>query len=62
MVPAVFAVWAKDLVETAALAPEMHVLDVACGTGIVAQLAAAQVGSTGHVVGLDANEQRLGKP
>jgi ubiquinone/menaquinone biosynthesis C-methylase UbiE len=59
MVPAVFAVWAKDLVETAALAPGMQVLDVACGTGIVARLAAAQVGSTGHVVGLDANEPML---
>jgi ubiquinone/menaquinone biosynthesis C-methylase UbiE len=37
----------------------MQVLDVACGTGIVARLAAAQVGSTGHVVGLDANEPML---
>jgi ubiquinone/menaquinone biosynthesis C-methylase UbiE len=59
MVPAVFAVWAKDLVETAALAPGMHLLDVACGTGIVARFAAAQVGATGHVVGLDANEPML---
>ena len=46
MVPAVFAPWAKDLLETAALAPGMRVLDVACGTGIVARLAAAQVGPT----------------
>jgi len=59
MVPAVFAVWAKDLVETAALAPGMRVLDVACGTGIVARLAAAQVGSTRSVVALDANEPML---
>jgi ubiquinone/menaquinone biosynthesis C-methylase UbiE len=59
MVPAVFAVWAKDLVETAALAPGMHVLDVACGTGIVGRLAAERVGSTGNVVALDANEAML---
>lgn len=59
MVPAVFAVWAKDLVETAALGSGMRVLDVACGTGIVARLAAAQVGSMGRVVALDANEPML---
>jgi len=59
MVPAVFTAWAKDLVEKAALALGMRVLDVACGTGIVSRLAAAQVGSTGHVVALDANEPML---
>jgi ubiquinone/menaquinone biosynthesis C-methylase UbiE len=59
MVPAVFASWAKDLVETATPTPGLRVLDVACGTGIVARLAAAQVGSTGRVVALDANEPML---
>ncbi len=59
MVPAVFATWAKDLVETAALAPGMRVLDVACGTGIVARLAAVQIGPAGPVVALDANEPML---
>ena len=32
-----------------------RVLDVACGTGIVARLAAARMGA-GHVVGLDLSE------
>jgi ubiquinone/menaquinone biosynthesis C-methylase UbiE len=59
MVPAVFAPWAKDLLETAALAPGMRVLDVACGTGVVARLAAPQVGPAGRVVGLDSNEAML---
>ena len=59
MVPAVFAPWAKDLLETAALAPGMRVLDVACGTGIVARLAAPHVGPAGRVVGLDTNEAML---
>ena len=59
MVPAVFGPWAKDLLETAALAPGMRVLDVACGTGIVARLAAAQVGPTGRVAGVDSNEAML---
>lgn len=59
MVPAVFAPWAKDLLETAALTPGMRVLDVACGTGIIARLAAPQVGPAGWVVGLDTNEAML---
>jgi ubiquinone/menaquinone biosynthesis C-methylase UbiE len=40
MVPAIFGPWAKDLLDTVALAPGMQVLDVAYGTGIVARLAA----------------------
>jgi ubiquinone/menaquinone biosynthesis C-methylase UbiE len=59
MVPAVFAPWANDLIETAALAPGIRVLDVACGTGIVARLAAARVSAAGWVVGLDTNEAML---
>jgi ubiquinone/menaquinone biosynthesis C-methylase UbiE len=59
MVPAVFSPWAKDLLETVALAAGIRVLDVACGTGIVARLAAPQVGPTGRVVGLDTNEAML---
>jgi ubiquinone/menaquinone biosynthesis C-methylase UbiE len=59
MVPAIFGPWAKDLLDTVALAPGMQVLDVACGTGIVARLAAPLVGPTGRVVGLDSNEAML---
>ena len=59
MVPAVFGHWAKDLLDTVALAAGTRVLDVACGTGIVARLAASQVGPTGRVVGLDTNEAML---
>ena len=36
LVPAVFAPWAAILIEQAALQPGERVLDVACGTGIVA--------------------------
>ncbi len=59
MVPAIFSTWARDLLDTVAIAPGMRVLDVACGTGIVARLAASQVGPTGRVVGLDSNEAML---
>ena len=36
-----------------------RVLDVACGTGIIARLAAQKVGATGNVVGADVNEGML---
>ena len=52
LVPTTFTPWAEDLLTRVALQPGERVLDVACGTGIVARLAAAaQVGGSGHVVG-----------
>ena len=59
MVPAVFAPWAEDLLTTVAVVPSTRLLDVACGTGIVARLAAPRVGPSGRVVGVDANEAML---
>lgn len=43
------------LVDAAYLAPGERVLDVACGTGVVARVAAKHVGPTGRVVGVDLN-------
>src|SRR5215207_6218516 len=59
LVPAITGVWAADLVRRAALQPGERVLDVACGTGIVARLAAERVGAQGAVVGLDLNTAML---
>jgi ubiquinone/menaquinone biosynthesis C-methylase UbiE len=59
MVPSIFGPWAVDLVKLAAPAPGERVLDVACGTGIVARLATQYVGPTGRVVGLDLNSGML---
>ena len=51
--------WGQDLVEVAAPSTGQRVLDLACGTGAVARAAAARVGATGHVVGLDLNPAML---
>ncbi len=58
-VPGFFAQWAPILCEVASVKPGSTVLDVACGTGIVARTAADIVGPTGAVVGLDVNEAML---
>jgi len=58
-VPAIGAPLAADLVAAAALRPGERILDVACGTGVVTRLAAARVGGTGAVAGLDVNPGML---
>jgi ubiquinone/menaquinone biosynthesis C-methylase UbiE len=58
-VPALFAEWAPRLGELAAVAPGHAVLDVACGTGIVARTVAEAQRGQGRVVGLDLNQAML---
>ncbi len=58
-VPAIGAPLAADLVRVAALRRGERVLDVACGTGVVARRAAREVGDTGTVVGVDINPGML---
>lgn len=59
LVPAITALWAADLVERAALRPGERVLDVACGTGVVARVAAERVGDAGRLAALDLNPGML---
>jgi len=58
-VPALFADWAPALVDAAGVRPGQAVLDVACGTGVVAREAADRQRGQGRVVGLDLNEAML---
>ena len=58
-VPAIGAPLATDLIHLAALRTGERVLDVACGTGVVARLASQQVGDNGSVAGLDVNPGML---
>jgi len=51
--------WTHGLVDVAALTAGARVLDVACGTGVVARQAATRVGKDGCVAGIDLNASML---
>jgi SAM-dependent methyltransferase len=59
LVPSIFGPFAVDLIDAATPHPGERVLDIACGTGIVARTAAPRVGSRGVVVGLDTSAPML---
>ena len=58
-VPVIGGPFAEDLIAEAALNLGERVLDVACGTGVVARLAAERVGPNGAVAALDLNPAML---
>jgi SAM-dependent methyltransferase len=58
-VPAIFAAWAGRVADAAAIGTGDKVLDVGCGTGVLAREALRRVGKEGRVVGLDLNEGML---
>jgi ubiquinone/menaquinone biosynthesis C-methylase UbiE len=58
-VPVIGGPFAEDLIAEAALRPGERVLDVACGTGVVARLAAERVSPSGTVAALDLNPAML---
>ena len=59
-VPVIGRPFGVDLVEEARLKRGESVLDVACGTGIIARLAAERVAPNGSVSALDVNPAMLG--
>lgn len=58
-VPAIFAEWAPRILDATGVGPGHRVIDVGCGTGIVARHALDRVGGGGHVVGVDPNDAML---
>jgi SAM-dependent methyltransferase len=57
--PALFQQWSNPVADAANVQSGQHVLDVACGTGILARTVVERVGPAGSVVGLDVNEGML---
>jgi ubiquinone/menaquinone biosynthesis C-methylase UbiE len=58
-VPALFQQWPGRVADAANVRSSQRVLDVACGTGILARTVVERVGPLGSVVGLDVNEGML---
>lgn len=52
-VPALFGQWASRVADAASLLAGESVLDVACGTGVLAREALRRTGPAGYVAGLD---------
>lgn len=59
MVPALFAPWTSKVCRAAGLVTHDAVLDLACGTGVLAREAARHVGEPGQISGLDPNAGML---
>ena len=59
LVPSLFQPWVPVLLQRVDVKAGERVLDVACGTGIVARLALERVGDRGRVVGVDLSPQML---
>jgi ubiquinone/menaquinone biosynthesis C-methylase UbiE len=54
-----FRPWAEMTLDDVALSPGDRVLDIACGTGIVARVAKRRLGEAGCVVGVDLSADML---
>jgi ubiquinone/menaquinone biosynthesis C-methylase UbiE len=52
-VPALFGQWSPKVVELAQIKPDQRVLDVACGTGVLAREVVRRMGAYGKVIGID---------
>lgn len=58
-VPALFRQWVEPVLQAVAVRPGDRMLDVACGTGVVARTAAERVAPDGTITGVDLNPAML---
>lgn len=58
-VPALFGQWSKIVATEAKLELKHQVLDIACGTGVLAQEVASRLSTPGQVTGIDSNPGML---
>ena len=62
LVPAIFDRYARELVDRARpIGPSDRILDLGCGTGIVARILRERLGGAARIIGLDASAAMIGK-
>ena len=59
LVPAIFRPWARDLLDRVPVSSTDRVLDVGCGTGIVARLVRERIGRETRIEGVDLSPQMI---
>ncbi len=58
-VPALFGQWPDRVLDAVGASEGDRILDVGCGTGVLARAAVERVGGTGRVAGVDPNDGML---
>lgn len=62
LVPSIFAPWADELIaRTRPIGPADRILDLGCGTGIVARMLRERLGGGARITGLDASAEMIAK-
>lgn len=60
LVPSIFGHWATEIIDRARpIGPSDRILDLGCGTGIVARQLRERLGGGGRITGIDANAEML---
>lgn len=59
LVPWLFEQWAEPMVDLVAPVPSSHIVDVACGSGLIVRHLAGRLGSAGRVHGVDIDAAML---